>query len=77
MNITSAEYRKDIEGVNECVMAEIDGKILFVPLDEGNRHYQAILEWVADGNTIDLVNLCTRLDVDPTVLATDGVIVNA
>ena len=30
-----------------------------------------------NGNTIDLVNLCTRLDVDPTVLATDGVIVNA
>ena len=51
MNITSAEYRKT-DGVNECVMAEIDGKILFVPLDEDNRHYAAILEWVADGNTI-------------------------
>ena len=24
----------------------------FVPLDEENRHYQAILQWVADGNTI-------------------------
>ena len=23
-----------------------------VPLDPANRHYQAILEWVAEGNTI-------------------------
>ena len=23
-----------------------------VPLDEANRHYQEILEWVAEGNTI-------------------------
>ena len=26
---------------------------LNVPLVEGNRHYQAILEWVAEGNTIE------------------------
>ena len=25
---------------------------MFVPLDPANRHYQAILEWVAEGNTI-------------------------
>jgi hypothetical protein len=24
-----------------------------VPLDPANRHYAAILEWVADGNTIE------------------------
>ena len=29
-----------------------DGKILFVPHDTANRHYQEILEWVAEGNTI-------------------------
>ena len=29
-----------------------DNKILFVPHDEENRHYQEILEWVAEGNTI-------------------------
>ena len=28
-------------------------------------------------STIELVNLCNRLELDPTVLATDGVIVNA
>ena len=30
----------------------VDGTISFVPLDEENRHYQEILEWVAAGNTI-------------------------
>ena len=25
---------------------------MFVPLDPANRHYQAIQEWVAEGNTI-------------------------
>ena len=29
-----------------------DGKILSVPHNEANRHYQEILEWVAEGNTI-------------------------
>jgi hypothetical protein len=31
----------------------IDGEILHVPKDEGNRHYQEILKWVAEGNTIE------------------------
>ena len=30
----------------------IDGTKISVPLDENNRHYQEILQWVADGNTI-------------------------
>ena len=29
-----------------------DGTITNVPHVTGNRHYQEILEWVADGNTI-------------------------
>ena len=29
-----------------------DGTITNVPHDTANRHYQAILDWVADGNTI-------------------------
>jgi hypothetical protein len=28
-------------------------KIYYVPLDPANRHYNAILEWVAEGNTIE------------------------
>ena len=30
----------------------IDSTKISVPLDENNRDYQAIQEWVADGNTI-------------------------
>ena len=30
-----------------------DGKIVNVPLDPANTHYQAIQEWVAEGNTIE------------------------
>jgi len=28
-------------------------RVLSVPLDPDNRHYQAIQEWVAEGNTIE------------------------
>ena len=30
-----------------------DGKVLSVPAAEGNRHYQELMEWVAEGNTIE------------------------
>ena len=30
-----------------------DGTKLSVPLDENNRHYQEIQQWVAEGNTIE------------------------
>ena len=52
MTITSAKYVTDLEGVNSTVKAAIDGTEMYVPLDTANRHYAAILEWVADGNTI-------------------------
>ena len=51
-NITSAQYQADDEGANVMVNATIDGVPVSVPLDTANRHYQAILDWVADGNTI-------------------------
>ncbi len=54
MNITSAQYTKNRDNTaNENIEATIDGKIMFVPLDPANRHYQAIQEWVAEGNTIE------------------------
>ena len=53
MDITSAQYHQDVmTGNNVSVTAVIDGKQLSVPLDPDNRHYAAILEWVAKGNTI-------------------------
>ena len=59
MNITSAQYvnEYDFDGTtvlnsNIQIKATIDGIEMFVPLDPANRHYAAILEWVAEGNTI-------------------------
>ena len=46
--ISSARYLE-----NNCsIIATIDGVEMHVPLDPANRHYAAILEWVAEGNTI-------------------------
>ena len=54
MNITSAQYYKDITGTNNIgIEATIDNEQVSVPLDTRNRHYQAIQEWVAEGNTIE------------------------
>ena len=55
MNITSAQYINDnlSNRINVMIKATIDGTEMFVPLDPANRHYQAIQEWVAEGNTIE------------------------
>ena len=52
MNITSAQYLQNTQGENITVKTTIDGVEMHVPIDPANRHYQAILEWVAEGNTI-------------------------
>ena len=52
MDITNAQYYNDLDGNQAGVKATIDGTEMFVPLDPANRHYAAILEWVAEGNTI-------------------------
>ena len=54
MNIISAQYTRNLDNTaNENIKAVIDDKTMFVPLDPANRHYQAIQEWVAEGNTIE------------------------
>lgn len=40
------------EETNVLEVVYDDGKVSFVPKDESNRHYQEVLQWVADGNTI-------------------------
>ncbi len=45
MNITSAKYVQR-EGVNETILATIDGKTMTVPLDPANRHYDEIMRQV-------------------------------
>ena len=52
MVVTSAQYVTDNLGNNTCIKASIDNVECEVPMDTDNRHYQAIQEWVAEGNTI-------------------------
>ena len=53
MNITSAQYTKGFNDIGTgSIKATIDGVLMSVPKDPDNRHYQAIQEWVAKGNTI-------------------------
>ena len=53
MIVSRAKYCKDIDNNNAYVNATIDGVVMSVPMDTNNRHYEAILEWVTDGNTIE------------------------
>jgi len=54
MIITNAKYYKDTKDAenddNIGIEATIDGQMLNIPLDEGNRHYAEILKQVADGD---------------------------
>ena len=53
MNITSAQYAKNLQDKVNHIKATIDGNLTFVPLDPDNTDYQAILEWAEeDGNEI-------------------------
>ena len=53
MNITNAKYYKAGNDNNINIKATIDGEELCIPLNTGNRHYAAILEWEKeDGNEI-------------------------
>ena len=51
MSINSAKYNSE-DGKNISIQAVINGEEWSVPLNPNNRHYAAILEWVAEGNTI-------------------------
>ena len=51
-NIASAQYLEDADGNKVSVLANIDSVDVIVPMNNSNRHYQAILDWVAEGNTI-------------------------
>ena len=54
MNITKAQYVSETPMPNEPIIrATIDGIEMTVPQDTANRHYQAIQEWVAEGNKIE------------------------
>tara|TARA_E500000305_G_scaffold99629_1_gene91927 strand:+ start:1105 stop:1284 length:180 start_codon:yes stop_codon:yes gene_type:complete len=55
MNIKKVQWLNDPEISNKKISYKVttqEDVILFVPLDEANTDYQNILQWVADGNTI-------------------------
>jgi hypothetical protein len=52
MQIISAQYLQE-ENENTVIKVVTDNKILFVPINENNSDYQAIQEWVKEGNTIE------------------------
>lgn len=44
MNITSAQYRRDmLSGEIDLIVAVIDGEEMYVPIYERNRHYKEIM----------------------------------
>jgi hypothetical protein len=55
--ITSAKYEKskiaNPDNENTSITAVIGGETWSVPISSNNRHYQAIQEWVAEGNKIE------------------------
>tara|TARA_R110001592_G_scaffold356869_1_gene659334 strand:+ start:397 stop:570 length:174 start_codon:yes stop_codon:yes gene_type:complete len=54
MNITKAQYMKgSLDTANSGLKATINSQETHIPLDPENIYYQAILEWVAEGNTIE------------------------
>ena len=55
MKIKSAQYINDdlLDKKNVMIKATIDEGEMFVPVEPNNRHYQAIQEWVAEGNKIE------------------------
>ena len=54
MNISKVINSRDEKTNNvRGYIVTIKSKDFGVPLDPDNRHYQAILEWVAEGNTIE------------------------
>jgi len=53
MNITSAEYVYDTDTNKKyAIIAVINGATISVPIDNANRHYQEIQQWIADGGTV-------------------------
>jgi len=56
--ITSVKYIKNkLPGFDSTekttIKAIINEETWSIPIDEDNRHYREILEWVAEGNTIE------------------------
>ncbi len=51
MNVTSVTYIYNDDNEKVMIKAVIDGKKLGVPIDDSNRHYVVIKEWLDAGNS--------------------------
>jgi hypothetical protein len=52
MQITSAQYVKNIEGSSTSIRVTVDGQEMSVPLDPANSHYAEILRQVEAGTLV-------------------------
>jgi len=50
--ITKCKKQKISNGLKTIILMTRDGITSSVPMNEANTDYQEILQWVADGNTI-------------------------
>jgi len=53
MEIKSAKYLNLINGKKSVQVKDINDKEFSVPMANDNTDYQIVLEWVAEGNTIE------------------------
>ena len=51
-NFTSVEKFYNRENIWTSYLVVENGKTFQVPLDEANTDYQAIQEWISEGNTV-------------------------
>ena len=52
-DINTCKYFKDAISNNQNIMVTTnDGRLLWVPIDNANTDYRAVLTWVDAGNTI-------------------------
>lgn len=55
-NLTLRDYKKLILPDNEINIFQEQEKLI-IPFDEKNRHYQEYLEWLAEGNQPEVIDL--------------------
>ena len=53
MNIKSAQYHSEFGRNINIIVTTTESKELWVPLDNANNDYVAVLAWVDAGNTIE------------------------
>ena len=58
MNIVRAKYKVHPNGEKTVQVLDGEDKLYSIPMKESNAEYQIVLQWVADGNTIEEADSC-------------------